>query len=147
MFCGRLMQKKEMTHQAPAFHTGSPQPNLCNLILIFSSTGRRPASYCHCVASFRPFVRACVHTLFLSPITRRHILDSSKLKKFADDNFKFDENGRKLSKQVENTVGKGEIARYEQFLLFPQCFQKACFLGASKGVIVWEWVKTLLRNY
>ena len=27
---------------------------------------------------------------------------------------------------VENTVGKGEIARYEQFLLFPQCFQKTC---------------------
>ena len=53
-------------------------------------------------------------------------LDSSKLKEFADDNFKFDENGRKLSKQVENAVGKGEIARYEQFLLFPQCFQKTC---------------------
>ena len=52
----------------------------------------------------------------------------------------FDENSRKLSKRVENTVGKGEIARYEQFLLFPQCFQKACFPGASKGVIVWEWV-------
>ena len=30
----------------------------------------------------------------------------------------------KLSKRVENTVGKGEIARYEQFLLFPQCFQR-----------------------
>ena len=41
----------------------------------------------------------------------------------------------------ENTMGKRKIARYEQFLLFPQCFQKACFLGASKGVIVWEWVK------
>ena len=40
----------------------------------------------------------------------------------------------------KNTVGKGEIARYEQFLLFPQCFQKAYFPGASKGVIVWEWV-------
>ena len=39
------------------------------------------------------------------------ILDSSKLKEFTDDNFKFDENGRKLSKCVENTVGKGEIAR------------------------------------
>ena len=38
-------------------------------------------------------------------------------------------------------MGKGEIARYEQFLLFPQCFQKACFPGASNGVIVWEWVK------
>ena len=68
------------------------------------------------------------------------ILDSSKLKDFADDNFRFDENGRKLSKTLENTVGKGEIARYEQFLFFPQCFQKACFPGASKGVIVCEWV-------
>ena len=38
-------------------------------------------------------------------------------------------------------MGKREIARYEQFLLFPQCFQKACFPGASIGVIVWEWVK------
>ena len=49
----------------------------------------------------------------------------------------------KLSKRLENTVGKGEIARYEQFLLVPQCFQKACFPGVSKGVIVWEWVKRL----
>ena len=40
-------------------------------------------------------------------ITRRQILYSSKLKEFADNNFKFDENGRKLSRQVENTVGKG----------------------------------------
>ena len=50
------------------------------------------------------------------------MLDSSKLKEFADDNFKFDENGRKLSKRVENTLGKGEIAHYEQFLHFRQCF-------------------------
>ena len=52
---------------------------------------------------------------------------------------------KKLSKQVENTVGKGEIAHYEQFLLFPLCFQKACFPEASKGVIVWEWVKFTLK--
>ena len=37
-------------------------------------------------------------------------------------------------------MGKGEIAHYEQLLFFPQCFQKACFPGASNGVIVWEWV-------
>ena len=60
------------------------------------------------------------------PFPKRQILDSSKLKEFADDNFEFDENGRKLSKWVENTEGKGEIARYEQFLLLPQCFQKTC---------------------
>ena len=41
-------------------------------------------------------------------------------------------------------MGKGEIARYEQFLLFSQFFQKACFPGASKGVIVWEWVNPLV---
>ena len=51
-------------------------------------------------------------------------LDSSKLKESTDDNFKFDEIGRMFSKRVENSVGKGKIARYEQFLLLPQCFQK-----------------------
>ena len=43
-------------------------------------------------------------------------------------------------------MGKGEIARYEQFLLFSPCFQKACFPGASKGIIVWEWVKQLAQQ-
>ena len=77
---------------------------------------------------------------FFYSITRRQILDWSKLKQSADDNIKFDENIRKFFKWIENTMGKGEIACYEQFLLFPQCFQKACFPGVSKGVIVWEWV-------
>ena len=31
-----------------------------------------------------------------------------------------------FSKRVENTMGKGEIARYEQFLRFSQSFQKTC---------------------
>ena len=58
------------------------------------------------------------------PLPKQQILDSSKLKEFADDNFRFDKNDRKFCKPVENTVGKEEIAHYEQFLLFPQCFQK-----------------------
>ena len=44
-------------------------------------------------------------------------------------------------------MGKGEIARYEQFLLFPQCFQKAWFPGASKDVTVWEWVKDCVKFF
>ena len=84
-----------------------------------------------------PYLHPC-RILPLHPITKRQILDLSKPKQFEDDNFKFDEDNRKFSKRVENTVGKGEIARYEQFLLFPQCFQKACVPGASKGVVVWE---------
>ena len=43
---------------------------------------------------------------------KRQILDSSKIKDFPEDNFEFDENGRKFSKWIENTAGKGEIARY-----------------------------------
>ena len=69
--------------------------------------------YCHFPQVHKPFLKG-------------QILDSSKLKEFADDNFEFDENGRKFFKRVENTVGKGEIACYEQFLPFPQCFQKTC---------------------
>ena len=33
---------------------------------------------------------------------------------------------------VENIVGKEEIARYEQFLLFPQCFQKLSVVDVLK---------------
>ena len=55
------------------------------------------------------------------PFPKRQILDYSKLKEFAD-NLEFDKRGTIFSKRIENTVGKGEIARYEQFLLFPQGF-------------------------
>ena len=68
-------------------------------------------------------------------LPKEKILDTSKLKEFADNNFKFIEDGRKLSKQVENTVVKWEIARYEQFLLFLQCFQKK--------LLIWERVNSL----
>ena len=50
------------------------------------------------------------------------------------------ENGRKLSKWIENTEGKRIIARYEQFLLFPQCFLKACTADTQKPGLVWERV-------
>ena len=56
------------------------------------------------------------------------------MKEFSNDNSKFDEKGKKLSKRVENTVGKGEIAHYEQFLLFPQCFQKTNTAEKQKPV-------------
>ena len=44
------------------------------------------------------------------PFPKQQILDSSKLKEFADHKFKFDDNYRKFSKWVENNGGKGEIA-------------------------------------
>ena len=55
-----------------------------------------------------------------------HISKDENGVKFADHISKFDENGVKFFIRVKNTVDKGEIARNEQFLLFPPCFQMTC---------------------
>ena len=73
---------------------------------------------------FKHTLTCCLQ--FVKPFPKQQFLDSSNLKEIADDNFKVDEYGGKFSKSVESTVGKGEIARYEQFLLFAQCFWKTC---------------------
>ena len=86
--------------------------------------------------SFLPITRRQIldsseldHTINQS-FPKRHILDSSKLKDFADDNFKFDKNGRKLSKWVENTVRKGEIAR--NFSFSHSVFKRFVSQGSQK---------------
>ena len=40
--------------------------------------------------------------------------------------------GIQLSACVENIEEKGEIALHEQFLLFPQCFQKQSIVDVLK---------------
>ena len=69
-------------------------------------------------------------------------MDQTKLKAFADDKLNVTKMIIIVFNRAENIVGKEEIAHYEQFLLLPQCFQKASFPEAPKGVIVWEWVNT-----
>ena len=49
-----------------------------------------------------------------------------------------------FSRRVEKTVGKGEIACYEQFLLFIQCFQKTYTTDTLKPGLVWERVNATL---
>ena len=61
------------------------------------------------------------------------ILHFTKLKEFAEDNFEFDENGKKFFKRVEDTVGKGKIDCYEQLFLFPQYFLKRLVLQIRKN--------------
>ena len=56
------------------------------------------------------------------PFLKQQILDSSKLKKFADDNFKFDENDRKFSKKVGKNWEKEKLLVTCSTL--PQCFKK-----------------------
>ena len=42
--------------------------------------------------------------------------------------------GIQFTDRVNNIVGKDEIARHEQFLLFPQCFQKQSVVDVLKQV-------------
>ena len=48
----------------------------------------------------------------------------SQLKAFADDTLKIMKMIIFLFDRVENTVGKGENAGYQHFLIFPRCFPK-----------------------
>ena len=43
----------------------------------------------------------------------------------------------------ENIVTKGEIARFEKFLLLPECFQRSSAAEASENVYMRERVKEL----
>ena len=62
--------------------------------------------------------------LCFNPLPHLPILGSSKSVANKNMMSKIWKNGVQLSDWVENNVEKGEIACYEQFLLFPQCFQK-----------------------
>ena len=50
-------------------------------------------------------------------------------------------------KGVENTVEKGKIAHYEQFLIFPQRFLKTCTEDTYKPGLVWEWVNKTFFSF
>ena len=69
----------------------------------------------------------------------RQILDTSKLKLFAHNNFKFDENGRKFSKQVENTLLRSNFS-------FPTEFSKALYCRHKKPRACIEKGYELLLN-
>ena len=80
------------------------------------------SSYIYC----KPYHTPVVVSLTLSQMASFRLFQT---KRGCRQQFQIDENGRKFSTRVENTMGKGEIARYEQFLLFPQCFQKTIAAG------------------
>ena len=63
----------------------------------------------------------------LNPLPDDKILDQTKLKAFADNKLNVTKVIISVFDRVENIVGKRRNCLYKQFLLFPQCFQKASF--------------------
>ena len=62
---------------------------------------------------------------------------------FADDNCRFDENGRKLSKREENTVGKGEILVTSNFSFSHSVFERLVSQGRQKVSLCGNGLKSL----
>ena len=60
-----------------------------------------------------------IYVSWLNPLTKDNIFYKTKLEAFANDKL----NIAKMNIS-ENSVGKGENAGYQHFLLFPQCFPK-----------------------
>ena len=60
----------------------------------------------------------------LKPFPKQQILDFSKLKEFADYKFEFNENGRKFSKRVENTVEKEKLLVTSNFSFSNSVFKR-----------------------
>ena len=78
------------------------------------------------------------------PFPKRQSLASSKLKGFADDNFKFDKNGRKFSKTVGNT-GKMRNCSLQAISPFPKVFKR---LQTHKNQgLFWKGSTHMLVNY
>ena len=68
------------------------------------------------------------HISWFNSLPNDKILDFPKLKALADDKINVTQKLNFAVGAVENIVGKEEIAGYQHFLLFSQCFQKATFL-------------------
>ena len=61
----------------------------------------------------------------LTSLSNNKILDQSKLKTSADKKINVTEKLEFVLGMVENIVEKGENVGYQNFLIFPQHFQKA----------------------
>ena len=72
----------------------------------------------------------------INPFPNDKILDSPKMKEFAEDNFKFDQNGTNFSKWVEYTAGKVEIASLQaNFYFFNRGFKRLVLqTGKNQGL-------------
>ena len=69
------------------------------------------------------FIKIAIFRNFDFP--NEHVLDLSKLKEFADDNLKFDQNGRKLSKRKKKKLcRKSRNCLMQAMSPFPTVFSK-----------------------
>ena len=82
----------------------------------------------------------------INPLPNDKILDQSDFKALADDKRNVTKKLKFVLGMVENNLGKGEIAGYKHFLLFPKCFQKPPISESLKVGIVLEIVNAYVAK-
>ena len=73
----------------------------------------------------------------LNSLPNNKILDQSNVKDLADNKLNITYEMNFVLGRLENILGKGENAGYQNFLLFQKCFQNASLSGSLKVRIVW----------
>ena len=69
------------------------------------------------------------------------------MKEFADDNLKFDENSRKFSKWVGNTVEKEKLHVTNNFSYSYSVFRRLILQTCEDQVLFGKGLKNITRNY
>ena len=87
------------------------------------------------------------HLQMLQPITRRQILDFQTEIVCRQQIHIWRKWKKVIQTGRKNTVGKREIACYEQFLLFPKCFQKLVTQGRQKMLLCGNGLKWTLLEF
>ena len=72
----------------------------------------------------------------IKPLTNDKILHQSKFKALTQDKINVTQKLKFVSGRIGRILGKGENAGYQQFLVFPKCFQKPSSSVSLKGGIL-----------
>ena len=90
--------------------------------------GKRRNRWLPAFSYFLQGLKKLIHSRSFNPLPNKKILDVTKA--FAGDKLNIANMKIFPFHGIENTVGKGENAGYQHFLLFPQCFSKPSSLGS-----------------
>ena len=85
--------------------------------------------FIHSTIGFNNQMSQKVSVYSFNSLPNDKIVEVTKLKAFADDKSNIAKMTISLFDRVENAMGKGEYAGYQNFLLFSQCFPKPSFSG------------------
>ena len=113
--------------------TVNPYPTILNHGINFAESVEQDQPAYTCIGSCLQSIKMTS----LNSLPNDKILDLSRLKALADDTINVSKKLKLVLGRVENILGKGENAVYQQFFPFPKMSSKAFFLGVVQSRDLW----------